>query len=359
MRLRELRLENFRSYAEATLNPCAGVTILHGANGEGKTNLLEAIHFLSTTKGFRTGRDADMVRWEADRCAVSGVVEAGGREFAIAHTFVPGGRKQTTVDGATMRPAEAIGLLHSVDFSSRDLSIVRGEPSKRREFADVELAQMGGGYATNLARYKKALSQRNHLLTHLASGCGASAELDVWDEQLVTYGEPLIAARVRFVEDIAPQSAAMHEALARGAETLRAVYEPDVEPGGLARALEGARRDDLRRAVSTRGPHKDDIALLIGGQSARLFGSQGQQRSAVLALKLAEAALVKERKGYSPLILLDDVLSDLDEGRRARLLELFSGDAQMIMTCTETNHLPKHILKRAKLVEVKASRLNE
>jgi DNA replication and repair protein RecF len=360
MILTRLSLEEFRSYRRATLEPANGTTILHGANGQGKTNLLEAVHFLSTTRGFRSGRDADLVRWGQECCAVEGSVAWRGREAEIRLSFRPGARKLAWLEGASLpRPGEMIGKLHTVDFSSRDFSIIRGEPARRREFLDLELAQLSGAYAVHLARYKRALAQRNRLLSAIAEGLAPFEELDPWEGHLLENGRPLVAARGELVAAIAPRAAALHKALSGGTEELRLTYRPDSEAECLEEGLREARKGDMARASTGRGPHRDDIAILIAGESAGRFASQGQQRSAGLALKLAQAQVAEERLGEPPVILLEDVLSDLDEGRRWRLLELFSGEAQMIMTCTELEQLPKATLNGAKLVAVNASTLTE
>jgi DNA replication and repair protein RecF len=361
-RLRLLRIHatDFRSYSDATLEPSQSITILHGENGQGKTNLLEAMHFLSTTRGFRSGRDSDLIRWDSEGCQVEGGLDKSGRETQIAVSFPLGGKKQASVDGATLtKTIDIIGMLHTVDFSARDLNIVRGEPAFRREFMDVELAQLMGSYATNLARFKRALTQRNGLVANLAQRIGSVMDLDVWDEHLIGYGEPLISARTQWIDRIAPKATDMHKALSGDSEVLSVTYKPDAPAGSFAQALAESRATDIKRGNTTRGPHRDDIDLTIEQKSVRQFASQGQQRSAALALKLAEAAIAEQRTGETPVILLDDVLSDLDEGRRGRLLELFSGSAQMIMTCTEPGQLPKSVLQSAKLVRVCGSILSE
>lgn len=359
MKVLSLCLTDFRSHASTPFEPSPEVTILHGPNGAGKTNLLEAIYFLSTTKGFRTGRDGELIAWGSESCEIMGQISTNHREVEVMLRFSAGSRKQGTVDGASAKPAEIIGLLHAIDFSSRDLSLIRGEPSRRREFLDIELAQESGAYAVHLARYKRALTQRNQLLSHLATGAVRQHDLDVWDHQLIEHGEPLTSARMEIVEALSPIASEMHQALAGGDEKLVMQYVPDAEPGALTEALGGARRDDIRRGTTGRGPHRDDISLTVQGQSARQYASQGQQRTAVLALKLSQARLAERRRGEPPVVLLDDVLSDLDEGRRARLLELFSGDAQMIMTCTEPSQLPESVLASAKLMRVENSVVSE
>ncbi|GMV36932.1 MAG: DNA replication and repair protein RecF [Fimbriimonadales bacterium] len=359
MRLIEIRLESFRSYASARLCPSPRVTILHGENGAGKTNLLEAIHFLSTARGFRSGRDGEMIRWDAPFCLVEGQVERSDGCRTISIRFEPGSKKLAAIDGASVpRVAEAIGCLHVVDFSSRDLSIIRGEPSRRRDFMDVELVQQSSSYGMDLARYKRSLAHRNALLGEMAAG-STSADLSVWDEQLARFGEPIVRARQEWLEAIAPIASETHSRLSGDGESLSCRYRPDIPPGGLLEALASSRSQDLARGTTSRGPHRDDIEILVSGRSARQFASQGQQRTAALALKVAQAQVAERRMGEAPVLLLDDVLSDLDEARRNRLLEYCLSGAQMIMTCTDTHQLAASVLANAKLVQVSNSRLVE
>lgn len=359
MRLVEIELESFRSYAFARLCPSSGVTILHGENGAGKTNLLEAIHFLSTARGFRSGRDGEMIRWGASSCRVDGQVQRNDGQRKISIRFEPGSRKQAAIDGASVpRIAEAIGCLHVVDFSSRDLSIIRGEPSRRRDFMDVELVQQSSGYGMDLARYKRSLAQRNALLGEIACGV-ASADLAVWDEQLARFGEPIVRARKEWMEAIAPIASETHARLSGDGESLACMYRPDTPPGSLLEAIVASHRQDIARCTTSRGPHRDDIEILVSGRSARQFASQGQQRTAALALKVAQAQVAEQRMGEAPVLLLDDVLSDLDESRRNRLLEYCLLGAQMIMTCTDTHQLAASVLANAKLVKVSNSQLVE
>lgn len=359
MRLIEITLESFRSYASVRFCPSTGVTILYGENGVGKTNLLEAVHFLSTARGFRSGRDGEIIRWDAPFCRVEGQVQRNDGYRTISIRFEPGSRKRAAIDGASVaRVAEAIGCLHVVDFSSRDLSIIRGEPSRRRDFMDVELAQQSSSYGMDLARYKRSLAHRNALLAEMASG-SASADLAVWDEQLARFGEPIVRARQEWLEAVAPIASETHSYLSGNGESLACSYRPDTPPGKLLEALANSRRQDLSRGTTSRGPHRDDVEILVSGRGARQFASQGQQRTAALALKVAQAQVAERRMGEAPVLLLDDVLSDLDEARRNRLLEYCLSGSQMIMTCTDTHHLAASLIANAKLVQVSNSRLVE
>lgn len=343
MRLTQLRLHQFRSYEHLTLMPPSGITVFIGENGAGKTNLLEAIHLCCLGRSHRTSNDRDMVRLNSRSCAVHAKVqrsavndEVGVRLFAQA-----GERKIIYVNGKTVpRIGELMGHMTCVMFSPEDLDLVKGAPQGRRSFLDMLLSQSQAAYFYAIQTYHGILRQRNALLKEIAKGRADAKSLTIWDEQLARAAGPLITHR-RDAAFAISELASEHYAFIAGREkehfflsyqsSLMESYNP-VED--LMQQLAKSREDDLRRLSTTFGPHKDDIKLILGGQEMRAFSSQGQARTAALAMRLAQIDILTKAHKETPLLLLDDVLSELDEGRQARLL-IRLDRMQTLLTCTD------------------------
>ena len=347
MFIQSLRLHDFRSYHQVLLTPPAGVTVFVGENGAGKTNLLEAVHLCCLGRSHRTAFDREMIRAGQETAAVQvrvqradGVDEVGVRLYSPLQKK----RKLLYINGKTAaRTGELMGHVTCVMFSPEDLDIVRGAPQGRRRFVDMLLSQCGAGYYYALQTYNAALKQRNALLHDLARG-GNPAQLDAWDEQLAAAAAPMVRARQYAAQNLSTLSRG-HYAYISGREnepvSLRyagCLAESAQPSEDLLRLLQRSRAEDIRRMTSTVGPHRDDLALSLCGQDMRAFASQGQMRTAVLSLRLAELDMLTERQHEAPLLLLDDVLSELDVGRRARLLERIRG-VQTLLTCTDLSDL--------------------
>lgn len=334
MIVQSLGLSNFRNYEGLDLEFSPGTNLFYGDNAQGKTNILEAIYVCGTTKSHRTSRDREMIRFGCDDAHLRMNMTRGDIAYRIDLQLRKGRAKSIAVNMVPIRKAvELIGLGHFIFFSPQDLSIIRDGPAGRRRFVDMELCQLDKVYTAALTSYGKVLDQRNRLLKYLAEDPRDMSTLDVWDQQLVRYGLIIIKIREQFVEKLNEIIAVIHEKLSGGREHLSITYEKNVEPDAFEAAVRDGRRRDLILASTMNGPHRDDLVFMSDGIDLRHFGSQGQQRSAALSLKLAEIEMVRKKAGDPPVLLLDDVLSELDSGRQHALLDSI-GDIQTFITCT-------------------------
>lgn len=365
MFLRRLTLSNFRNYPVLTLEPPTGLNVFVGANAQGKSNLLESIAMLGTGKSFRTTRDADTIRMGCELAVVQGNARtrAGGVELACsverAHR---GTRKTYTVNAHAVRYATYLGRVHIVTFVPADLQLASGMPSARRAFLNGALAQTESGYYFELARYRKALQQRNAMLR---GAVALDAELlEIYDAALIESGARIMLARAALARALAQTAAAAHARLAEK-ERLDVRYDPDVvfesatpEAAGAAFAarLRASADAEQARKATLVGPHRDDLQLMLDGAALAVYGSQGQQRTAVLALKVAEYSVMRERSGEAPLLLLDDVLSELDEERADAFLHEIGEYEQAFVTATT---LPRALPHGASVARVHDAQLDQ
>jgi DNA replication and repair protein RecF len=361
--LARLRLFNFRNYAELNLELGAGLNVFVGENAQGKTNLLEGVATLLLTRSPRTSTPAELLRWGADEAAVDAVLERRTLTESLAlrlrrvrdagpdqegATTLPRVSRTTSRDGHPIAPRDLLGRWPVVLFWPDDLQLVKAGPEARRRLLDVLLAQLDRSAADELVRYRRVLEQRNSLLRRLhATGDDAPDQLHPFDEALVEHGAGVQVARAGLVGELAPLAATAIAEISDGGDELELRYAPHYGGTGrdraevmaaLRRALAGARAEELARGTTVVGPHRDDLDYVLNGRPARSTASQGQQRSAVLATKLAEVRLVAARTGRLPVLLLDDVLSELDPTRRERLLWALSspgGAPQTLVTCSE------------------------
>lgn len=339
MYLKSIELKNFRNYQEQAVEFHQKVNIITGKNAQGKTNLLESLYIMSLGKSFRTNKDTEMIGFEKEFCRAKSVSVKDGRELEIEITIGNEG-KVTKING--LKTAKNIDLLENVYmviFSPEDLKIVKDEPEKRRKFIDRELCQLKPMYYRNLGRYKKILQQRNSLLKQQEIKEDVIA---VWDEGLAEYGAKIIIERNRFIKRLNEISSEISRGITNGKESLEVSYEANVENkesyeeqrGYLKSVLSKSLKSDIQRRSTSVGPHKDDLKLCVAGVDIRHFGSQGQQRTAALSLKLAEIRLIKEEAKVSPILLLDDVLSELDAERQNYLINSL-GEVQLFITTAE------------------------
>lgn len=343
MRIARLSLRNFRSYAAAEVALGEGVTVVCGPNGAGKTNLLDAIYFGCTGRSARTTNDRELIRFGAEltRVVVGTVAEDGPHELAVA--FVPGEPKRMTVDGVRVeRLLDVPGRpLVSVFLPDR-LELVKGAPSLRRAHLDQVVAALWPARARTRRAYAAALGQRNALLQRIRGGAASPASLPAWDRELARHGVALMADRAAAVAAVAPRFSAIAEELGLGGAPAVA-YRPRsraTDAEALVAELAERHASDLERGFTQHGPHRDDLALTREGRELRAFGSQGQQRLALLALLLAEREAIGATRDTVPVMLLDDVMSELDRTRRARLVELLRGAGQSVITTTDLDHVP-------------------
>jgi DNA replication and repair protein RecF len=357
--LKRLQLNNHRNYAHLDLAPGPGVNVFVGANGQGKTNLLEAVAMLALSTSPRARRDFELLGPVTPAARIHAEVESAGRRLEVTITLQAEGegervRRVIEVDGIRKRGVDLPGHFRVTLFWPDDLGLVKAGPELRRRFLNQMLVQIEPGYARALAGLRRVLEQRNSLLKKIAAGDEAAGVLEAWNTELVTYGSEIARARARAVADLRPHAAAGHAEIAAG-ELLDIAYLGP--PEDFAGAVEKSLTDDLRRGSTTVGPHHDDLLIQLDGRDARSYASQGQQRTAVVSLKLAEAALMSRRAGERPVLLLDDVLSELDAERRSALLRKVAGEGQVIITSAEMGPFPADLLTGARVWTVNSGRI--
>lgn len=334
MIIKSLELMDYRNYDSLNITFDKGVNILYGDNAQGKTNILEAIFVAATTKSHKGSKDRDIVKFDKEEGHIRTYLEKEGIETRVDMHLRKAKSKGIAIDGQKIKKAaDLLGLCNVVFFSPEDLSIIKDGPSERRRFVDMELCQLDSFYLYNLNNYNKIVNQRNKLLKDLYFQPQLKETLNIWDSQLVSYGSKIIERRKLFVKQLNEIIYDIHLKLSGGREEIRIVYEPDVEIEDFERRLFGSQDKDIKAKMTTVGPHRDDFSFYVGDIDIRKFGSQGQQRTAALSLKLSEIELVKKITKDTPILLLDDVLSELDSNRQNYLLNSI-GDTQTIITCT-------------------------
>ena len=344
MRLVSLELRNYRNYERLDLEPGPGLNVFLGDNGQGKTNLLESVALLALSASPRARKEAELVGPLAPETRIRALVESRERRAEIKISIRVEGdraRRQIEVEGQPCRAVDLPGLFRVTLFWPDDLNLVKAGPEHRRRLLNQMLVQIRPGYTRALSRYQRALEQRNALLKQVSAGEQPASALDVWDLELARLGTELADARRDAVAALSGTAPAGHAALS-GGEALGLEYAGP--PEDLMQALDEARRGDLRRGSTGVGPHRDDVVISLNGREARAFASQGQQRTAVVSIKLAEAAVMAETTGERPVLLLDDVLSELDGSRRAALLEQLGDGGQVIITSVEADPFPVAVI---------------
>jgi DNA replication and repair protein RecF len=357
VRLRSLRLRNHRNYGQLDLTPGPGVNVFIGANGQGKTNLLEAVAMLALSTSPRARRELELLGPVARTSRIEAEIETAGKRVELVITLEAEGeraRRVIEVDGARRRAFDLPGHFRVTLFWPDDLGLVKGGPELRRRFLNQMLVQVEPGYARALAGLRRVLEQRNSLLKRIAAGQGGEDVLEAWNEELVQIGTQIVRARSAAVTELQPEAARCHAEIAAG-ERLQITYLGP--PQDLAEAVHNSLGEDLRRGSTSVGPHRDDLSIVLEGEEARSYASQGQQRTAVVSLKLAEAALITRRTGERPVLLLDDVLSELDGERRAALLNQVAGDGQVIITSVEAGPFPAELISQASVWKVENGRI--
>jgi DNA replication and repair protein RecF len=333
--IQHLELTNFRNYAATTIDLTSGVTAVVGNNGQGKTNLVEALGYLATLKSFRGVPTEALIRTGCESAVLRAtVVHADGREVLIETELVRTGRNRSLVNKQRLaRSRDLLGVVRTTVFSPEDLELVKAAPSVRRDFVDDALVALQPKLDVLCSEIEKVLRQRNSLLKQAGGRLSPdiASTLDVWDAKLAELGNELGDERSRLIAQISPRVSKAYEELAEKATPIGLVYEPEWRRIGLANELQTCRMDDIRRGTSTVGPHRDDIDLLINGLPARTHASQGEQRTLALAMRLAVHRMVTEEFGSPPVLILDDVLSELDPGRAAALLRHFP-EGQVLIT---------------------------
>ena len=358
MVITHLSLSQFRNYRSLELDLPQGVLVFQGDNAQGKTNLLEAPYLLATIRSHRAENERELISLGAEEHWARLTAEARtsqGRlllEMVIQEASPSGVKKRLRVNGVPRSASASVGLLAQALFSPEDIDLVGGAPALRRRFLDILGSQMEGRYLVSLRRYQKVLAQRNHLLRLTGEGKAGEGELVFWDRELVASGSFIIQARRRLVDALSPRAQEAHRALAE--EDLSIRYQPFVDEGAFARALEEGRGREIGAGMTLVGPHRDDLLLEVGGVEAGAFASRGQQRTIALSLRLGEGGLLWQKRGESPVLLLDDVFSELDAPRRGRLLQALVSYQQVFITTTDLDRLPPDLLSRAIIYQIRA-----
>ena len=356
MIISELHLNNFRNYDHLDLTFHPNLNLFVGQNAQGKTNIAESIYFLALTRSHRTHADRELIAWHQKEMSVSGTILKKNTTVPLDITLTPKGRIAKVNHLKENRLADYIGHLNVIMFAPEDLAIIKGAPSVRRRFIDMEIGQIRPVYLYDLMRYNKTLKERNSYLKFDAAKIDANF-LDVLDDQLVEYGEKVMSHRRQFITSLTAISADLHDHLSHGQEHLSIVYAQNVKTD-FAAELKQARQKDQFRAQTSVGPHRDDLQFLINDINVSNFGSQGQQRTTALSVKLAEIELIYQETGDYPVLLLDDVMSELDNQRQLDLLSLVIGKTQTFITTTTLDHL-QHLPDKMTVFEVTAGTIHE
>lgn len=354
MKIKSLKLKNFRNYDLLSLNFNEATNIFYGDNAQGKTNILESIYLTGTTKSHRGTKDRDMIKFGCEEAHIETIVEKNGTPFQIDMHLKKNSPKGIAINKIPIRRAsELFGIIHLVFFSPEDLNIIKNGPSERRRFIDLELAQLDKLYLSNLSNYNRIVNQRNKLLKELSfqNRDNLIETLDIWDMQLIHYGNKVMDSRRIFIQQINEIIIQKHRKLTGDKEQLIINYDPNISQGTFKQVLKKNRDRDMKMKSTSVGPHKDDICFMVGDLDIRKFGSQGQQRTAALSLKLSEIELVKLIIKDTPILLLDDVLSELDKHRQNYLLDSIH-DIQTLITCTGVDEFVSNRFSINKLFHV-------
>lgn len=334
MRIDHVEICNFRNYEKAKLDFHEHINVLYGDNAQGKTNILESIFVSGTTKSHKGSKDRELIRIGQDEAHIRVFLTKNDISHRIDMHLRKNKPKGIAIDGIPIhRSSELMGLINIIFFSPEDLKIVKNGPSERRRFINMELSQLDHVYLHDLGEYNKILNQRNKLLKQIYYNPSLKDTLEIWDEQLLDYGRRLIRRRREFVEQLKEIVYHINQKLTGGREQLSVRYEPDAGENEFEKKIKDNTEKDLRFMTTNVGPHRDDLSFFNGDVDLRKYGSQGQQRTCALSLKLAEIELVRQLIHDQPILLLDDVLSELDRNRQNYLLDSIQ-DTQTIITCT-------------------------
>lgn len=360
MYIKSIELKNFRNYESLNINFDKRINFIVGNNAQGKTNLLESIFMSSIGKSFRTSKDGEMIGFEKDFCKIKTVAKKNFSETEVEIILKRDSGKFIKVDGINVaRTSDLLDNIYIVIFSPEDLKIVKDEPEKRRKFINRELSIIKPSYYDALSNYKKVLIQRN---IYLKEKNIDTSVLDIWNMQLAKYGSKIISMREDFINKIDCISNKIHNNITDEKENLILEYDPNIKnqenlEEKIYEELKKSEENDFRLRTTTRGPHRDDIQFFIDGINVRSFGSQGQQRTAALSLKLAELDLIKEETGENAVLLLDDVMSELDPTRQQFLIKSLS-DIQLFITSTEITENLKDSVEKGKILTVESGKIN-
>lgn len=345
MQIKNLKLRDFRNYASLNIDFAEAFNIIYGNNAQGKTNIIEAIFLCASGRSHRTSKDNELLKYGAAGFDIKLLFEKDSIQEEIEVAYNCEERKKIRINEIQLKKiGDLMGHLNAIAFSPEDLLLIKQGPAERRRFADITLSQLRPSYFYDLQQYAKILYQRNTLLKNIIQRKELEDTLDIWNRHLVKTGARIMKARINFVAKLDTLAKKRHEKLTNYEENLNLKYSPSFEfkngctdmelEETFANLLERNKRREIQKGSSLFGPHKDDIDIVLNGESAKIYGSQGQQRTSVLSMKLAEIDLMKEESGDYPVLLLDDVLSELDDRRKEYLLDSIEG-LQTFITCTD------------------------
>ncbi len=359
MFIKSLELDNYRNYKNLRMEFDKNTNILYGDNAQGKTNILESIYVCGTTKSHRTNKDKELISFETDESHIRLNVDKDSVSVKIDMHIKKNKPKGIAVNGVPLKKASDLyGIVNCIFFSPEDLYIVKSGPLERRKYIDIIISQLDKVYLDDLINYNRVIDNRNKLLKDIQFDNSLRDTLDIWDMQLCEYGKRIIKKREEYINDLRPIAARIHSDITSGEEQLGVDYEPNVYSDNIEEDLFLNRERDLVNKSTSVGPHRDDLLLTINDVDIRKFGSQGQQRTAALTLKLSEIELVKRNISTTPVLLLDDVLSELDKKRQTALLESMD-DIQMIITCTGLDEFVKNRFNIDKVFKIEAGNCYE
>lgn len=352
MYVKNLKLNNFRNYDNLSIDFDKGINILYGDNGQGKTNILEAIYVCGTTKSHKGSKEKDIIKIDKEESHIKLLLDRRNIEHTIDMHLKRNKTKGVAINKIPIkRTSELFGIINIIFFSPEDLNLIKNGPAERRKFIDFELSQLDKVYLHDLTNYNKIVTQRNNLLKQISFNWKLLDTLSIWDNQLVKYGTSIIRRRENFINQLNEIVYEIHNKLSGGREELIIKYEPNVEIDIFESQLKNVRERELKYQRTIVGPHRDDMLFLNGDIDLRKFGSQGQQRTCALSVKLAEIELVKKIINDKPVLLLDDVLSELDNKRKNHLLDSIEG-IQTIITCTGLDEFVNSKIKFDKIYKV-------
>ena len=344
MKVTKIVLRNFRNYVNLSLDFTHSINIFIGENAQGKTNILESIYYAAMGHSHRTNTDTELIRWQENGASISISFSRLGIENNLLFKFSTQQKKEIISNSCVIKPKELMGLLNVVLFSPEDLMLIKGMPTLRRRFLDIEISQVNPAYYQQLLKYNRILSQRNTLLKKIRENKATPDMLDAWDEQLAVVASHIVKKRQAAIKKLAMLANLMHRKITDNKENLTVIYQKhdidEIDADEYKSKLIKFRQNDIWRGSTSVGPHRDDLILSVNGINLRTFGSQGQQRTGVLALKLAELEFIKSETGEYPVLLLDDVMSELDASRREHLINFIQDRVQTFITATEEKYFP-------------------
>jgi DNA replication and repair protein RecF len=367
--LKTLSLEHYRNIGQLRLEASPEVNILIGENAQGKTNILESLFVLALLRSHRTHKDRELIGWDSEHAVIAADITRKLGDVRL-HLVISGQGKKARINGLEQQKlSQFIGTLNVVMFAPEDLEIVKGSPGIRRRFMDMEIGQVHPSYLYHLQQYQRIVVQKNQYFKKTGPGGTNDMMLDVWNEQLARAGVKIIRMRQHFITKLQAWAEQIHRGITGGREQLVVTYKPSVDFGEeedetvlvnqFMIKLSQAKEQETRRGMCLIGPHRDDLSFAVNGKDVHAFGSQGQQRTVSLSLKLAELELIRSEVGEYPILLLDDVLSELDRNRQSQLIETFRGKVQTFITTTSIDSIEAASLKDARLFRVQAGRVIE